>query len=304
MTDIATPAAPVAYVRPDSLLRRFAHNPAGVFGTVVFLIIVLACVVGPLLLPFGPQTMDLSAKNLGPSWPHLLGTDNLGRDQFAQLLSGGRTSLAVGLFAMLLSTAIGVVVGTLSGYFRSLDGALMRLTDLFMSLPLLPLLLIATMLFRDSLRAMFGLELGMFLMVVTMIGLTSWMNPARIIRAEVLAIKERDFIMAARSVGTTTWPMLVRHVLPNIVSPLVVSASMAVAGAIVTESALSFLGLGFPSDFPTWGRLLFDGANFMTLNPGRVIWPGIAISLTVLSINYMGDALRDLLDPRAARRGT
>ena len=178
----------------------------------------------------------------------------------------------------------------------------MRLTDLFLALPLLPLLLVVIMLFRDTLRAAFGPETGIFLLIVFIIGITSWMNTARIVRGDVLAVKEREFVLAAKSLGTPARRIILRHILPNVLSPIMVSATLGIASAIITESALSFLGLGFPSDFPTWGRLLFDGANFMTLTPARVIWPGLAISLTVLSINFIGDGLRDALDPRIRGR--
>ena len=150
--------------------------------------------------------------------------------------------------------------------------------------------------------AWFGPETGIFLLIVFVIGITSWMQTARIVRGDVLAIKEQEFVLAARSIGTTPRRMISRHILPNVMSPIMVSATLGIANAIITESALSFLGLGFPSDFPTWGRLLYDSTNYMTLNPERVIWPGLAISLTVLSVNYIGDGLRDALDPRIRGR--
>ena len=244
----------------------------------------------------------MRARNVLPSPAHPMGTDNIGRDIFAQVLQGGRVSLAVGVTAMLLALFLGTLIGVLAGYFRRLDGWLMRMTDLFLALPILPLLLVVIMLFRDTLRAAIGPELGIFLLIVFIIGVTSWMQTARIVRGDVLALKQREFVLAAKSVGTPNRRIITRHVLPNVLSPIMVSATLGVANAIITESALSFLGLGFPSDFPTWGRLLFDGANFMTLTPARVIWPGLAISLTVLSINFIGDGLRDALDPRIRGR--
>jgi peptide/nickel transport system permease protein len=231
-----------------------------------------------------------------------MGTDQLGRDTFSNLLAGGRVSLLVGVTAMALSVVFGTFVGVVSGFFRRLDGPLMRLTDLFLALPLLPLLLVMIMLFRDTLRGMFGPETGIFILIVTAIGLTSWMPIARIVRGDVLAVKEREFVLAARSLGTQNTQMITRHILPNVLSPIMVSATLSVATAIITESALSFLGLGFPSDFPTWGRLLYDSTNFMKISPERVIYPGVAISLTVLSVNYIGDGLRDALDPRIRGR--
>ena len=246
-----------------------------------------------------PHYLDYRAKNQGMSLAHPLGTDNLGRDTFARLLAGGRLSLAVGVAAMALSLTVGTAIGVLSGFFRRLDGPLMRFTDLFLALPVLPLLMVTTMLFREPLRAALGLEAGIFILVVGVIGITSWMQTARIVRGQVLAIRAREYVTAARAVGARPWRIIARHVFPNALSPIVVAATLDIAAAIITESALSFLGLGFPSDFPTWGRLLYDGVPFLTLTPDRVIWPGLAISLTVLSVNFLGDGLRDALDPHA-----
>ena len=277
---------------------QFRHHTGALLGVAVFMIIVLAVVIGPYVHDVDPQFLDIKDKNQGSSLAHPFGTDNLGRDMFAQVLAGGRISLAVGFTAMALSLVLGTVVGVVAGFFNRLDGPLMRLTDLFLALPLLPLLLVIILLFRDTLRTAFGPETGIFLLIVFVIGITSWMQTARIVRGDVLALKEREFVTAARSVGTRERRIITRHVLPNVLSPIMVSATLGIANAIITESALSFLGLGFPPDFPTWGRLLFDGANFMTISPSRVIWPGLAISLTVLSVNYIGDGLRDALDPR------
>jgi peptide/nickel transport system permease protein len=281
---------------------QFRHHKGAMAGTVVFALILFAVVLGPMIHTVDPTHIDVKARNALPSLAHPMGTDNLGRDTFAGIIQGGRISLAVGITAMALALFLGTFVGLLAGYFRRIDGPLMRVTDLFLALPLLPLLLVVILLFRDSLRAAFGPETGIFLLIVGIIGATSWMQTARIVRGEVLALKEREFVLAARSVGVPDRRIILRHVLPNVLSPIMVSATLGIANAIITESALSFLGLGFPSDFPTWGRLLFDGANFMVLSPSRVIWPGLAISLTVLSVNYIGDGLRDALDPRIRGR--
>jgi len=281
---------------------QFVSHKGAVVGVLVFTFIVLAVVVGPYIHTLDPQLLDIRSKNQGPSLAHPMGTDNLGRDTLAQILAGGRVSLLVGVTAMLLSLLVGAFIGVMAGYFPKLDGPLMRLTDLFLALPLLPLLLVIVMLFRDPLRAQFGIETGIFILIVFVIGITSWMQTARIVRGDVLALKEREFVLAARSIGTPPRRIITRHILSNVMSPIMVSATLGIANAIITESALSFLGLGFPSDYPTWGRLLFDGANFMTLTPSRVIWPGLAISLTVLSVNYMGDGLRDAMDPRIRGR--
>lgn len=281
---------------------QYKTHKGALIGTGVFLFILFAVFLGPYIYDVNPQYLNIREKNQGPSLSHLLGTDQLGRDMLAQVLHGGRVSLAVGVIAMFISLLVGTIVGLLAGYFKKLDGPLMRLTDLFLALPLLPLLLVIIMLFRDTLRGMFGPETGIFILIVSIIGATSWMHTARIVRGDVLAQKEREFVLAAKSIGTPDRRVILRHILPNVLSPIMVSATLGVANAIITESALSFLGLGFPSDFPTWGRLLFDGANYMTLTPARVVWPGLAISLTVLSVNFIGDGLRDALDPRIRGR--
>ncbi|MBP7242114.1 ABC transporter permease [Amaricoccus sp.] len=280
----------------------FRRHRGAMLGVVIFTAIVLCVVFGPMVYGTDPQFIDVRARNAPPSLVHPMGTDNIGRDIFAQVLQGGRVSMLVGVVAMLISLVIGTLIGVLAGYFRRLDGPLMRMTDLFLALPLLPLLLVAIMLFRDTLRVLFGPEAGIFLLIVFLIGITSWMQTARIVRGDVLALKEREFVLAAKSIGTPSRRIILRHILPNVLSPIMVSATIGVAGAIITESALSFLGLGFPPDFPTWGRLLYDGKDFMTLTPARVLWPGLAISLTVLSINFVGDGLRDALDPRIRGR--
>ncbi len=282
---------------------RLRRHPGAMGGAAAGSLIALAVLFGPLIHRVDPHFLDYRAKNQGMSAAHPLGTDNLGRDTLARLLAGGRLSLAVGVTAMALSLTAGTLAGILAGFFRRLDGPLMRLTDLFLALPVLPLLMVSTMLFREPLRAALGPEAGVFVLVVGVIGLTSWMQTARIVRGQVLAIRQREYVAAARSVGAGPGRIILRHVLPNALSPIVVAATLDVAQAIITESALSFLGLGFPSDFPTWGRLLYDGVPFLTVTPARVIWPGTAISLTVLGVNYLGDGLRDALDPRAAAPG-
>ena len=282
--------------------RQFWRHKGALGGAAVFALIAMAVLFGSVIHGVDPQYLDYRAKNQGMSLAHPLGTDNLGRDMFARVLAGGRLSLTVGVAAMALSLTLGTCVGVLAGFFQRLDGLLMRLTDLFLALPVLPLLLVAIMLFRDPLRSILGPEVGIFVLIVAVIGITSWMQTARIVRGEVLAVKQREFVLAARAVGTRPHRIIARHLLPNALSPITVSATLGIAQAIITESALSFLGLGFPSDFPTWGRLLYDGVPFLGLTPARVIWPGLAISLTVLSINYMGDGLRDAMDPRVRRR--
>ncbi|WP_299148746.1 ABC transporter permease [uncultured Tateyamaria sp.] len=293
---------------------QFKHHKGALFGGGFLIFITLAVLLGPYIWTLDPQKLDIRNKDMRPiytalwdstakvGWGNPLGTDNLGRDMLANLIAGGRASMAVGWAAMVLALVIGTLVGVVSGYFKKADFWLMRFTDLVLSLPILPLLLVAVTLFREPLRANFGPEGGMFILIVSVIGLTSWMQTARIVRGDILALKEREFILAARSIGTTSGAIIRRHLLPNVVSPIMVSATLGLATAIITESALSFLGVGFPSDFPTWGKLLADSVQRMEQYPERVILPGILISLTVLGVNYLGDGLRDALDPRIRGR--
>ena len=304
MTD---PSIPGVAARPPrnhwwDVWDQFKVHKGALVGAFFFLLIVFLVLFGPLLWDIDPTKTNIRSRNQGMSWAHPFGTDQLGRDIFARMIAGGRVSMGVGLTAMVLSVIIGTFVGVIAGYFKRLDGALMRLTDLFLALPLMPLLLVTVLLFREPLSAAFGPEGGIFVLMVSAIGITSWMQTARIVRGDVLALKEREFVLAARSIGTPPRRMIARHILPNVMSPIMVSATLGIANAIITESALSFLGLGFPPDFPTWGRLLFDGVDYLTQYPERVFWPGLAISLTVLSVNYVGDGLRDALDPRIRGR--
>lgn len=295
--------------------QQFRKHKGAVWGGGFLLFITLAVIFGDLIWTLDPQKLDIRAKDTRPiyvalwdgsaktTWAHPFGTDNLGRDILAQMLSGGRASMAVGWAAMIISLFIGTLVGVCAGYFKRMDGPLMRFTDLVLSLPILPLLLVAVTLFRQPLVDFAGSpEGGMFILIVAIIGVTSWMQTARIVRGDVLALKEREYILAARSIGTTDRSIITRHLLPNVLSPIMVSATLGLATAIITESALSFLGVGFPSDFPTWGKLLADAVPRMERFPERVMLPGIAISLTVLSVNYLGDGLRDALDPRIRGR--
>ena len=280
------------------LARRLMGQPGAVLGGGIFCAILLAVLIGPLVWPVAPEFIDVRARNQGPSPAHPFGTDQLGRDTLARVLWGGRISLAVGLSAMAVAIGLGTLVGLLAGVFRWLDAPLMRVTDLFLALPLLPLLLVMVLLFRDSLAGVFGPEGGIFVLIVAAIGGTSWMPTARLVRGDTLTLREREFVLAARAAGCGPVALMWRHILPNVLSPVLVSGALGLATAIVTESALSFLGLGFPPDFPTWGRLLSDAVVYIADYPARVIFPGLAISLTVLSVTYLGDGLRDALDPR------
>lgn len=282
--------------------RSFRQHRLAMASSVILLLIVLMIIVGPFIWTVDPEYIDIVKAYSGMTPDHPLGADNLGRDTLARVMFGGRVSLLIGVTAMAIAMTIGTLIGLLAGYFRALDNILMRITDLFLSLPLLPLLLVITLLFRDSLRTAFGPEVGIFILTVTVIGALGWMPTARLMRGEVLSVREREFVTAARSLGANDAGILRRHILPNVLSPVIVSSTFSIASAIITESALSFLGLGFPPDFPTWGRLLFDGKDFLSLTPLMVIWPGLLISLTVLCVNFIGDGLRDALDPRLSRK--
>ncbi len=288
-----------------SLLRdawyRFRRHRLAMAGLVVLVVVTLVTAAGPALWPIPFGRVDVSSSLLGPSLEHPFGTDDLGHDLFARALWGGRVSIAVGIVAVLIAVSLGTLVGAVSGFFGGwLDMVLMRLTDMFLSLPLLPLLLLTIYLFRDALRQAFGPELGIFLLIVLVIGILNWMSTARLVRAAFLSLKQKEFVEAARSIGATDRRIIVVHILPNAMSPVLVTATVGVGAAIITESALSFLGLGFPPDVPTWGRLLYDAQNFIEIGPHWAIFPGSLIFLTVLSINYIGDGLRDALDPRRA----
>lgn len=299
---ITAPEAVVTRSQWSDVWRQFRRHRGAMVALVLFVGVILFVSVGPLLWRIDPTYVDIRARNQGFSLAHPLGTDQLGRDLLARLMAGGQVSIAVGLTAMIIAILLGSLIGILSGFFRRLDAPLMRMTELFLALPLLPLLLLMVTLFREPLSQNFGSAFGIFLLIVTAIGATSWMQAARIVRGEVLGLKEREFILAVRSIGTPSHRMILRHILPNVLSPIMVAATLGIATAIITESALSFLGLGFPPDFPTWGRLLFDAVDQMVLYPWRVIFPGVLISLTVLCVNYIGDGLRDAMDPRIRGR--
>ncbi len=276
----------------------FTRDKLAMTGLFVLAFLVLAVLVGPYVWGGSSTEIDFSRSLAGPSFQFPMGADDEGRDLLARVLNGGRISIAVGFTAVLLAISLGVTVGAVAGYFGKLDNPLMRLTDLFLSLPILPLLLVLVYLFRDTLKDIFGPELGIFLMVVFVIGILNWMPVARLVRASFLSLKQKEFVEAARCVGDKDGRIIFRHILPNTLGPVLVAATIGVGGAIITESTLSFLGLGFPSDVPTWGRILFDGSNFLDIAPHWVIFPGLCIVITVLSINFVGDGLRDALDPR------
>lgn len=302
--DAAARAEPVLAPRSHRALwqdafRQFRRHRLAMFGLVVFSFLVLATLIGPAIYPQPINDINFAEKLKPPSLSHPFGTDDLGQDILARVLFGGRVSIAVGLAAMLISVTIGTVLGALAGFFGGLaDIAIMRLTEVMLSLPQLPLLLLVIYLFRDRLRQAVGPEVGTFLLIVAIIGGLAWMRVARLVRASFLSIREKEYVEAARAVGAGSGRLMLVHMLPNAFSPVIVAASLGVAAAILTESALSFLGLGFPPDLPTWGRILFDAKDRLDTAPYWALAPGICIFLAILSINFIGDGLRDALDPR------
>lgn len=288
----------------NNAFRQYRRHKLAMAGLFIFVFFVLATVIGTELYPLEIDEIDFTIKSATFSWAHPFGTDMLGQDILARILWGGRISIAVGILAALVAISLGTIVGATAGFFGGFaDSLLMRITDLFISLPQVPLLLLITFLFKDSLMNKFdekfgNANLGVFVLIVVVISILSWMPTARLVRASFLSIKEKEFVEAARAIGATRHSLIFKHILPNVLSPIIVAATLAVGSSIITESVLSFLGLGFPSDVPTWGRMLFDAKDRLQFSPHEALVPGIVIFLTVLSINYIGDGLRDALDPR------
>jgi peptide/nickel transport system permease protein len=284
--------------------RQFRRHHMAMAGLAVLIFLLLITFVGSQLYGKEIDEIDFSITSATMSWEHPMGTDSLGQDILARILWGGRISLATGIIAALVAVTLGTMIGAIAGFFGGFsDSLLMRITDMFICLPQLPLLLLITFLFRDAMYDFFDEKfnngnLGIFVLLVTVIGVLSWMPTSRLVRASFLSVKEKEFIEAGRAIGATRSSLIFKHILPNVLSPIIVAATLGVGAAIITESALSFLGLGFPSDVPTWGRMLFDAKDFIQLSPHEALWPGMMIFITVLSINYVGDGLRDALDPR------
>jgi peptide/nickel transport system permease protein len=279
--------------------RRYSRHRLAVVSAALFVALVIAVVVGPFVWPLAINDIDFNATLSGPSAAHPFGTDDLGQDILARMIYGGRISLAVGLAAMLVSVFVGTLVGALAGMSRGFVGhALMWLTDLFLSLPQLPLLLLLIYLFRDKLKLVFGPEGGIFILIVLVIGGLRWMPVARLVRAQFLSLREKEFVEAARALGASPLRQVVVHILPNALGPVIIAGTIDVANAIIAESTLSFLGLGFPPDIPTWGRLLYDAKDYLDIAPYWALFAGGAIFISVVAINYIGDGLRDALDAR------
>lgn len=286
--------------------RRFRRHKLAMASAIVLIVLSIIVFFPTLLTPYAPlEQVDGAAPNAGPNGTNLLGTDQLRHDMLSRILHGGQISLEVGFFVAIASAVIGSIIGVVAAYYgRWVDNLLMRATDLFLSIPLLVALIVGTRLPAKQAwaEALFG-SAGTVRSIVTIMSLILWMPLARIVRGTVLSLKEKEFIEAARAMGASDFRIVTRHLLPNCIGPIVVSVTLTVAAAILTESALSFLGYGVQSaTTPTWGNLL-SGAKGQLRAHGHVVWfPGLAIVITVLCVNYLGDGLRDALDPRQAKK--
>jgi peptide/nickel transport system permease protein len=279
--------------------RRFKKDRMAVIGGLVLLLMIFAVIISPIFYTASPTTTNFAVAQKAPGAEYPFGTDDLGRDMLARILFGGRVSLAVGIAAMIVSITLGAVIGAMAGFFGGwIDTILMRITDMFLALPALAVVLLIGALYRDLLKESLGPNLGVFVLIVFVIGILQWMTTARLVRSAFLQLKEREFVEASRALGQGNFAIMIKHILPNAIGPIVVSATLNVGAAIITESVLSFLGQGLPSDVPTWGSLLFENKEFVEIAPHLVLWPGLAIFLTVLCVNYLGEGLRDALDPR------
>ncbi|MDA8424229.1 MAG: ABC transporter permease [Nitrospiraceae bacterium] len=269
-------------------LRYLMRNKLAVIGGLLVIFVFVLSIFAPFVAPYNPSTIDIKNILIGPSFSHPLGTDDLGRDVLSRMLWGGRISLEVGFVAVGIATIIGILLGSLAGYYGGwIDSAIMRAVDIMLSIPTIFLVLAVIAILEPSI---------MNIMVV--IGLTSWMEPARLIRAEFISLKEREFVIAAHAIGATDRRIIMKHILPNGLSPILVSATMGIGGAILVESALSFLGLGVQPPTPSWGSLLSSGKDNIEIAWWLSVFPGLAILITVLGYNLLGEGIRDALDPR------
>jgi peptide/nickel transport system permease protein len=284
--------------------RRFRRHKMALFGVLLLILLILYCFGGAFIVSETYANFnDTGSKLQGPSVQHPFGTDTIGRDILARTIYGGQISLLIGLTAMLVETVVGVLIGAIAGYYGGwIDSLLMRFTEAMFNIPQIFLLIVMAKFFGGRIG---NLEIlgrtfsGSVVVIVFIIGLTSWMYLARIVRAQFLSLKENEFVLAARATGTSRWQIIFRHILPNSIAPIVVSATLSVASAITTEAYISFLGLGVQPPTATWGNILERAYNFLDTAPWLWIFPGLLIVFTVLSINFVGDGLRDALDPRS-----
>ena len=283
------PSAPTAPYRLSREWRSFWSNPLAIAGVSMLGFLVLFSFVGPMIYHTSPETPNLLDTFAAPTAGHLLGTDALGRDELARLMLGGQLSLEVGFAAGFLTVVLGTLYGLISGLAGGwLDAVLMRIVDVLFALPGLYILLLVDSIFSPS-----------ALLLVAIISLLGWLGTARLVRAEVLTLKRREFVQAARSLGSGNWRIMLRHLLPNVMGVVMVTATFAVGAAILTVAGLSFLGLGLPPPTPNWGGMLSDGSNYIFQNAWWLIYPpGLAIVAVELGVNFIGDALRAAFDPR------
>ncbi len=278
--------------------KRFRKHRMALLGGWITLLLAVLIAFAPFFSPHDPMTQDLLNRFQPPSAEHWMGTDDLGRDLWARVLYGGRISFSVGLVAMAVSIGLGSLIGLVSGYYGGwVDAFLMRLTEIFLSTPRL-FILIALGMFLRTLNLPW-LKPGSFLPIAIVIGSLSWMGTARLVRAATLEMREREFVLASRALGASDLHILVRRIFPNIASPIIVSATLGMADAIISESGLSYLGFGVQLPTPTWGNMLSNTQSQMTTAPWTAIFPGLMIFIVVIAINYLGDGLRDALDPRS-----
>ncbi len=274
--------------RASVFWRKFRHKRTAVFGAVLVIILILLSLAAPVIAPYSPDKQDLSQKLRPPSVSHWMGTDEYGRDVLSRMLYGGRISLSVGFVAVGISLFVGVLLGALAGYFGGwVDQAIMRTVDIVLCIPTLFLILMLIVFLGPSLFN-----------IMVIIGLTSWTELSRLVRAEFLTLKQRDYVSAARAVGASNRRIIFIHILPNALAPIFISATFGVAGAILLESGLSFLGLGVQPPMASWGNILTSGKDYITQAWWLTMTPGLAIFITVLGYNLLGDGLRDIMDPR------
>jgi peptide/nickel transport system permease protein len=275
--------------------KRFRKHPGAIAGSIILSILIAFILLAPLM-PYDPETSNMSERLQPPSWGHLMGTDALGRDLFTRVLYGGRVSLTVGLLVVGLSISIGVVVGAIAGYYGgAIDSVLMRITDTFLTLPSLLVLILLSAILREVEFPLF--ERNSVLTIGLVIGILSWMTFARLVRASFLTLRELDFVSATRALGGSDLRIIARHILPNSIGPIIVEATLELGYAIIEESGLSFLGFGIQPPTPSWGNLLSNAQENFTKYPWLAIFPGLMIFLTIISVNYIGDGLRDAFDP-------
>lgn len=275
--------------------KRFRKHPGAIFGFIVLSALIVLSLLAPLS-PYDPDASDITSRYEKPSWSHLMGTDALGRDLFTRVLYGGRVSLSVGVLVVLIAVVIGVPVGALAGYYGgAMDAFLMRLTDTFLSLPsFLVLILLSAILLEIQIPFLEGSSV---LTISLVIGIFSWTTFARLVRAAFLSLREMEFVSASRALGGSDLRIIVRHILPNSIGPIIVEATLDFGYAIIEESGLSFLGFGIQPPTPSWGNLLSNAQEYFVKYPWLAIFPGLMIFLSIISINYIGDGLRDAFDP-------